>query len=415
MKPWTKRLAWIALAAALGWLVARALRTMPVIVDVATIKRTTLTVTADDDGRTRVRERYTISAPIGGRLLRTALEPGDVVLAGETLVAEFDHVAPSLLDARQRGEAEARVRRAEAALQVAEARREQAEVDLAFADKELARVRGLVESGVQPGATLDRAERDQRSAFQGARAAAFALQVARFEHELSQASLVEPVDGDVAPPHAELNGKLAADGRLLLRSPIDGHVLRVFEESARTMASGTPILEVGNTGALEIVADYLSQDAVKVEPGMPVVVEGWGGELPGGAERELRGRVRVVEPGGFTKVSALGVEEQRVVIVVDPVGDEDQWARLGDGYHVELRIELWTGDDRLVVPSGALFREAGGWRVFVVEGDRAVKRDVELGRATGLEAEVRNGLAEGERVVLYPGEATADGTRIEVR
>jgi len=397
-------------------LLLRAFQPAPVLVDTATIARTELSVTADDVGRTRVREHYTISAPIGGRLVRTALEPGDEVIAGETLVAEFARVAPSLLDARQRGEAEARVRRAEAAVAEAEARGEQADVELGFANSQLERTRELFEQNIKSRDDYERAEREQRRAYQGARAAQFALQVAEFELELTQASLLEPEEYDVSDEvRAAMNGDLAPDGRLLLRSPIDGRVLRVFERSARTMTAGTAILEVGNIGALEVVAEYLSQEAVKVEPGMPVLVDGWGGDLFDDGERTLQGRVRVVEPGGFTKVSALGVEEQRVIVVVDPVGDLEDWSRLGDGYHVELRIELWRGEDVLVVPTGALFRERGAWYVFVVEGDRAGKVEVELGRRNGLEAQVLAGLSEGQQVVLYPSESIEDGTLVQGR
>lgn len=416
MGRWLKRLVWIAGLALLVLLVVRAFRPVPLLVELGEVRRDALSVTVDDDGHTRVRERYTISAPIGGRLVRTVLDPGDVVVADETVVAEFERVPPALLDARARSEAEARVKRAEAALAEAQAQREQAAADLGFAEAQLARARELRDASVRSQEELERAELEQQRAYQGVRAATFAQQVAEFELELARASLIEPEGADlVDPERLAPDGAAPAAGRLLLRSPIDGRVLRVFEESARTMSVGTPILEVGNTEALEIVAEYLSQDAVKVEPGMPVRVEGWGGEAPGGEEHVLHGRVRVVEPGGFTKVSALGVEEQRVRLVVDPLGDEETWARLGDGYHVELRIEVWAGTDLLLVPAGALFRERGEWHVYVADGGRARLRAVELGRRTGLDAQVLDGLAEGDEVVLYPSEAVADGVLLEAR
>ena len=414
-----KRLALVALGVVIALGLVRAFRPMAVLVDTTVVERGPLLVTADDDGRTRVRERYVISAPVDGRLLRTVLDPGDAVFAGETVVAEFAPVAPHLLDARSRAEAEARVQRAEAALLEARARRDQAEADLAFAGTELERARELAESGAGSEEALDRAKHDERRARAGLDAAEFAVQVGAYELELARASLVEPPAEALEPERAggrTLDGGPVAEGLVPLRSPIDGVVLRVFEESARPLTVGTPILEVGNVGALEIVADFLSQDAVRIRPGMRVVVEGYGAELEGSAQ--LEGVVRVVEPGGFTKVSALGVEEQRVNVVVDLVEagpDDVDRASLGDGYRVEVRVVLWEAGDVLVVPTGALFQEDGGWFVFVVDGDRAVERAVELGRRNGLEAEVQGGLTAGERVVLYPNELIEDGVRIEGR
>ena len=411
-----KRSVWLVIAAAVIFMLVRAFKPSAVLVDVAPIERGPLVVTVDDDGRTRVRERYTISAPIGGRLLRTVLRPGDEVEASGTLLAEFEPQAPGLLDARSRSEAEARLRRAEAAVREAEARVEQARADDRFARNELERMRKLLTEGIQTAEQVERAERDARSAEQGLEAQTFAAQVASYELELARASLVE------APPTAgaddgasleEVRPAERAEGthapRLFLRSPIHGKVLRVFEESARTLQAGEPILEVGNTGALEIVAEYLSQDAVKVKPGMQASIEGWGDD------ETLSGRVRLVEPGGFTKVSALGVEEQRVNIIIDPVGDEERWAALGDGYRVEVRIILWEEPDVLVVPTGALFREGHAWHVFAVADGRATRREVEIGKRNGLEAQVLAGLSSGDRVILYPSELIADGALVDVR
>ena len=422
MKTWLKRIVWIGIAAAVGVLLVRSFRTAPVLIDAAEVHRGGLRVTVDDDGRTRVRERYTIDAPIAGRLVRTALDPGDEVEAGETVVAEFVPVAPTLLDVRSRSEAEARLGRAEAAVAEAEARREQAATDHEFEQDELERATELYEQGIRTREELDRAQYEERRTFQSLRAAELAAQVARYEVDVARASLVEVNAPEEGQDIDELRGggvEIARDGRLFLRSPINGKVLRVFEESARALAAGTPILEVGATSSLEIVADYLSQEAVKVRPGMQVRIVGWGGEEPGGKERELEGRVRVVEPGGFTKVSALGVEEQRVNIVVDPVSsdeaDDDLWAELGDGYRVELRIVLWEAEDVLVVPTGALFREGEAWSAFVVVDGVAERRDVALGRMNGLEAQIVDGLSEGDVVVLYPSELIGEGTPVEAR
>jgi HlyD family secretion protein len=410
-----RRWLWAAAALAALLALARAFAPDPVLVDTALAGRGALSVTLDDDGRTRVRERYTVSAPIQGRLLRAALDPGDAVRAGETVVAEFAPVASTLLDARSRAEAQARILRAQARLREAEALRKQAEADLEFASAELARVRELREREIQPLAAVEKAEREERRATEGLRASSSGVQVARFELELARASLGE------VPGKQQEGATAGKDGTLELRSPIDGIVLRIHEESARTLPAGAPILEVGNTRALEVVADYLSQDAVKIQPGMPAWIVGWGGEEETGEERTLRARVRVVEPAGFTKVSALGVEEQRVNVILDPVlldpegPDAQAWSALGDGYRVEVRIELWQQEAVLRVPTGALFRDGESWAAFVVDGDRALLRRVQLGRQNGLEAQVLSGLAEGERVILYPTELVREGTRVEPR
>ncbi len=430
MKLLWKRLLWIALALAAAALLVRSFRPMPILVDAGRVEPGLLRVTVDDDGRTRVRERYTVSAPIDGRLLRSPLDPGDAVRAEETVVAEFAPVAAHLLDPRSRAEAEARERRAAAALEEASAREAQAVSETEFRNADLKRIEPLVRDGVQSADALDRARRDQRTAAAALRAAHFAVQVARHELELARASLATPPPPDetpLAPPTPATTsegagqpsdagtapGASVREGlRLFLSSPIEGRVLRVFEESARTLPAGTPILEIGNTSALEVVAEYLSQDAVRVRPGMDVAITGWAGaEDP----RVLRGRVRLVEPGGFTKVSALGVEEQRVNVLVDPLGDEEVWSALGDGYRVELSIVLWEADDVLQVPTGALFRNGEDWNVFAIEGERAVRRSVRIGRRNGLAAEVLSGLAAGEEVVLYPSELIEDGARLEVR
>lgn len=299
------------------------------------------------------------------------------------------------------------------------ARSDQAAADLDLTVAELQRVHKLVQDNIRSEADLDSARRNERSAREGLRAAQFAVQVARFEQQLARATLGEPAGKEIESDtlgrqHDE--GPVGAQGRRLrLRSPIDGRVIRVFEESARSLPTGSPLIEIGNTALLEVVADYLTQDAVKVRPGMVALVEGWGGESPTGEERVLRGRVRVVEPGGFTKISALGVEEQRVNVIVDPTGDPEVWAALGDGYRVELRILLWEQKDVVIVPMGALFRDGDDWTVFVVADGVARPRAIELGRRSALEAQVLAGLAVGQQVVLYPSDLLEDGAPVKTR
>lgn len=419
MKTWISRSLWILAGLVVVVLLVLAFRPAPVRVETAEVRRGTLRVTVRDDGRTRVRERYTISAPIRGRLLRPLLDPGDAVRAGETTVAQFLPVSPGLLDARSREEAQARLRRAAAAMQEAEARRRQAAADLAFAQKELDRMKNLHAEGIQPREALDRAERAEQTAREGVRAAEQAVQVARYELEVARASLREAAPGDLEaslPPDVEsapaFVGTDEASGLLAIRSPIDGEVLRIQEESARNLEAGAPILEVGDTDRLEVVADFLSQDAVKIAPGMPGEIIGWGGIDDAGDARPLEARVRTVEPAGFTKVSALGVEEQRVNVILDPVGEPEAWASLGDGYHVEARVLLWEEPDALLAPSGALFRAGEDWAVYLVEGGRARLRRVEIGRRGEHEVEIRSGLEAGARVVLYPSALISDGTRV---
>jgi HlyD family secretion protein len=425
----TRSFAWLVAALLIAAGGVYVFRPSPVLVDAAVVRRGTLRVTVDDEGRTRVRDKFTVSAPIRGRLLRVPVHAGDDVEAGRTVVAELLPAASEPLDVRSRLEAAVRVERAEAALKEAEARRAQGDADLRYARTMLARTRRLQSKDAATREELDGALRGQDVAVEALSAAEQAVDVARHELDLARAALLETseldsmrapdtvpdatnkpgVDGDSSP------SREAAEQKLLLRSPIDGKVLRLFEESARTLQPGAPILDVGDTDVLEIVAEYLSQDAMKIAPGMEAIVEGWGGELPGGREKPLRGRVRLVEPGGFTKTSALGVEEQRVNVIVDPAAEGERWARLGDGYRVELVIVVWEGNDVLVVPTGALFRDGEAWAVYRIDAGRARKTGVSIGRMGGLAAEVLEGLGEGDRVVMYPSELIGDGMRVQTR
>lgn len=391
---WTKRILWTLAMAAAALLVARAYRAQPVLVDLGLVERGPLVVTLDDDGRTRVRERYVVSAPLDGTLARIVLDPGDPVCAGETVLAELVPGPSPLLDPRQRSEAEARVELAAAELERARAlvARAEAEADFARAERERREQAGGAEARIE----LDRARSAELRARAELGAARFGAQVA--EHQLQLARVVLEED-----PGAETGG------RVVVRSPVDGQVLRVLRESAGPVTQGAGLVELASTDSLEVVADYLSQDAVRMRPGMEVRVEGWGGE------EVLQGRVRRVEPAGYTKVSALGVEEQRVDVVVDPVEPLEPWRGLGDGYRVDLRVVLWRGEDVMQVPTGALFRDGDAWAVFVAEEGRARRARVELGRENGLHAEVLGGLREGQQVVLYPSELVSEGARLESR
>lgn len=380
----------LVLAAVLVW----AFRPAAVPADFGAVERGPLQVTIEEEGRTRVRERYVVAAPVPGRMQRIELEPADPVAAGKTVVAQFLPTDPALLDARTRAELEARLRAAESAVGSARAERERIRADLAFARSELKRTQELVEGGAVARRELEAAETRVAALEQALASQEFAIQTSQHQVEVSRASLLQTRAGrlNVIP----------------LYSPIDGVVLRRLQESETPVPAGQPLLEIGNLADLEIVADLLSSAAVQVRPGQPVLVEQWGGERP------LHGRVRLVEPSGFTKISALGVEEQRVNVIVD-FAEPELPASLGDGFRVEVRIIVWSKADVLKVPTSSLFRHDSGWAVYKVVDGAAVLQPVEVGQRNGLEAELLSGLAEGDRIVVYPSDAIQNGVRLTSR
>ena len=364
--------------------------------DFATVERGTLQVTVDEEGRTRVRDRYVISAPLPGRMRRIELEPGDRVVAGRTVLAQFQPTDPALLDVRTRAELEARARAAESALGGARADRERIRADLKLAQSDLKRARGLVEEKVIAPRELEASEQQVESLTRALQSADFAVRTSEHQLELARASLMQ--------------SRSAAGGATIpLRSPVDGVILRRLQESEAVVPTGQPLLEVGNLADLEIVADLLSSEAVRVRPGQAVRIEQWGGDTA------LPGRVRLIEPSGFTKISALGVEEQRVNVIVDFDDPPDRRPPLGDGYRVEVRIIVSSRENVLKVPTSSLFRHESDWAVYVVENDRAVRRLVQVGERNGLEAEITGGLAGGERIIVYPSDAVEDGVRVTPR
>jgi len=386
---------WGSLTALLLLFMIYAFRPQPVQVDFADVTRGRLTVTIDEEGETRVRDVFVLSAPVAGRVQRIEIEVGDEVVAGETVVAEIDPVDPTLLDARSETEAQAAVRAAEA--------------ELEFASRELERQKQLGQRGVASARDLDSAEkayRTARAALENARAALQARSIQRERARPRRAG-----EAHIGIP---------------VVAPVSGRVLRVVRESAGVVQPGEPLLEIGDPRDLEIVVDLLSADAVRVEKGQEVLIEQWGGgDL-------LHGRVRRVEPYGFTKISALGIEEQRVNVVIEFADPPEKWQRLGHGYRVETRIVLWRGDDVVKVPLSALFRahsanghggagagsradQAADWAVFVEEKGKARLRPVSRGHHNGLEVEVTSGLDTGTRVVLHPSDRVADGVGVESR
>ncbi len=392
---------WAAVGLVVAVLLALALAPRPAPADFEEVIRGPMQVTLDHEGKTRVRARFVISAPVDGRVQRIELEPGDPVVANETVLATFEPAEPVLLDARSRAEAEAGVRAARAALTQARAERDAARAESELADVELRRIRRLAEAGISSEQQLDSAAATARARRDGLEAAESAVETARHELEAAQARLMLPA----ANPGA---GTDDPDRTIRLRSPVDGVVLKRLRESEATVPKGEPLLEVGDPANLEVVADFLSTDAVKMRPGMPVLIDRWGGQSL------LRGRLRRVEPSGFMKISALGVEEQRVWVVADFDDPQTAWESLGDEYRVEVRVVVWESESALQLPTGSLFRH-DGWAVFVVEDGRARRRPVEIGWRNGLHAEVLSGVEEGEIVIAHPSDAIADGVRVAER
>ncbi len=382
-------------AAVVGVLLAVALWPKSVPVETVAVARGPLMVTVDEEGVTRVRDRYVVSSPVAGRVLRIELEPGDRVVRGQTLT-RVRAEAPPLLDERTRAEAQAAVEGARAALGRARAEEQRARATLAQVERELVRVRELAKNHVVSAQELEAREADAKVAQESVNAAVFAVQAATSDLQRAQARLTP-------------TGAAPADRIVAVTAPIDGVILKRMRESESVVPAGDPLLEIGDPRRLEIVSDLLSTDAVRVEPGARAFIEQWGGD------KRLEARVRRVEPAGFTKISALGVEEQRVNVVLDFVDPAAAFAALGDAYRVEVRIVLWEGTSVLKVPTSALLRDGDRWAVYRVEGGRARRTAVVLGHQTGQEAEVTSGLAEGAHVILHPADTLTDGTRVVER
>jgi HlyD family secretion protein len=380
---------------------ALAMRPRAVPVDLAAVTRGPLSVTLDHEGRTRVRERFVVSAPVAGRVLRIELRPGDRVAAKETVIATFLPAVSPLLDARTQAEAQSRVSAAEAVLQQARAQREQARVQSDHAAQERDRARGLAQFGLITTEARQAAETEASARRRALDAADAAVNAAAHDLDTSRAALIEPGAGGT--------GETGSRPTLTLRSPIDGVVLARLRESEAVVPQGEPLVEVGNTSALEVIADFLSTDAVNIQPGMPALIDQWGGTRP------LSAVVRRVEPAGFVKVSALGVEEQRVWVVIDFKDAALAGQTLGDGYRIEARVVVWERPDVVQAPTSSLFRRGDGWAVYVADGGTARRRTVTVGHRTGTAAEVLSGLSAGDYVVAYPPDSIGDGTRIASR
>ncbi|MCA1442888.1 HlyD family efflux transporter periplasmic adaptor subunit [Ensifer sp. IC4062] len=378
--------------------VAYALRPQPVQVDLAVAETGALRVTIDEEGETRVRDVYTLHAPLRGQLQRITAEPGDVVKAGETLLAQIEPAAPAFLDARTEAELQAAVEAARAAHNLAAAELNKAKADLTFAEGERARARMLIERRTISQRSLEDAERAYSVAQANLATAEAGLKVR--EHELHQAR-------SRLLSRQEIRSRSGACECVAVTAPVSGVVLQVIRRSEGVVEAGTPLLDIGDPADLEIVANLLSEDAVRIKPGQQALVTGWGGE-------DLKAVVQRIEPFGQTKISALGIEEQRVDVVLDFAGRPERWRSLGHGYRVDVRVILFEGEV-LRLPLGALFRQREDWAVFLAAEGRAQLRPVGVGQRNSLAVEIREGLLPGDRVILYPSDRITDGVAIVER
>lgn len=361
--------------------------------EIAILARGPLVVTVEEEGMTRVKNRYTISSPVGGLLRRIDWKPGAVVEAGKTIIAVLDTRGADLLDARSLAQAEAQVQAATAALELAAAQYESSQATAQLAHTDFERAETLFHSGSVSKQERDAAQLRDTSAAQASRAAGFAKNVAEFELQQAQAVLLRGQNLGESEP-------------LVITSPVSGRILRVFQESERVVPAGFALLEVGDPTDLEARIEVLSRDAVGIQVGARTTLVKWGGDQP------LNGRVRVVEPSAFTKISALGVEEQRVNVIVDFLDPLSSRPTLGDAYRVEARIVTWESSDVLKVPAGALFQQSNRWETYRVSNGTANLVSVNTGHSNGLETEIVDGLDTGDEVIVYPGDKISDGIRV---
>ena len=387
--PRIKGFLWMGILVAAAGGLAWSLRPQPLSVRTAPVERGPLVATVSAEGRTSVKELYAVPAPVDGELERVAVHAGDVVAAG-AVVAEMRPAASRPLDARSRSEATAAAAAATAGVARADAAEREARTALEHANSLYATARLLAERGAGPRADSEHRGHETEMRRRGVDEAAAASQAARAELARARAAL--------APANVKA-GQVTA-----VRAPAAGRILRVLRESAGPVVAGTPLLEIGDTNALEVRADLLSSDAAQVRRGAAATVTGWGPPEP------IRARVRRVDPAAFTKVSALGLEEQRVHVVLDFDGAPP--AGLGHDYRVDGAVVVWAGADVLKVPSTALFRVGDRWAVFTVQDGRARRSLVEVGPSDGTSTVVKSGLGPGQSVVVQPSDAIDDGTRV---
>lgn len=378
-------------------LLAWGFRAQPVLVETMAAKRAPLIIAIEEEGRTRVIDRYIISAPVDGVACRLDLNVGDTVEQGQMLLG-ITPLESQVLDPRSRAQAQAKVSAAKSTLRAAEEQAGAAAAAANLASNELKRLSPLLDKGLISREAFDKATTEAQTTAATKRSSDFNVEVARYELQAAQ-TVFDYTAGNSNEP-AE---------RVPVLSPITGKVLKIARQCEGPVRTGEPLLEVGNPSALEIEVDVLSADAVKIKQGMKVLFDRWGGEQP------LEGIVRVVEPVGFTKISALGVEEQRVLIISDFTSPQELWQRIGDGYRVEAQFILWQESDVLQIPASSLFRYKDGWAVFVAEDGLAKRREVSVGQRNGLTAQILEGIKAGEMVINHPSDDVEHDIKVTQR
>lgn len=390
------RILTVAIVAAVGALLSWMAWPNAVPVDMAPVTSGPMTVTVDEEARTRVRHIYTITAPLSGTVLRASREVGNPVIANETVVAVMRPASPSFHDPRLHQELAAALGAADASVALADAERRRIAASVIYSDAQLKRMKDLAAKDAVAASTLDKAVADAETNRAALASATAELQVRRNQRESAAARLANPAD---------TSGAAGVGCCVEIRAPVTGRVLQRFQESEAVVAAGAPLFALGNPEDLEIFSELLSTDAVQVRPGASVSIDGWGGT-------PLRGRVRLIEPAGFLKVSALGIEEQRVRTIIDFSDPPSQWRNLGHDYRVIVHIATWQGSGVLTIPIGALFRANDKWAVFQNLNGRARVTNVTIGHRNSQVAEVLSGLSQGNRVVLHPSDRVSDGARI---
>lgn len=395
---WKRRIIWLLVLLLIVAALIYGFQPQPRLINVAEVARASMQVSVEEEGKTRVIDRYIVSAPVPGTTCRVGLAVGDYVDRDQALVS-IEPLRSQALDPRSWAAARSRVAATESALRAAEQNAQAALAETELANKELSRLKPLAHKGHIAQNILDQAATLARSSEAAKRSAEFAVDVARHELEAARTAL----------QYAGAKGELNPSTTVQVRAPVSGRVLKIHQECEGVVAAGQPLLEIGDTKALEIQTDVLSSDAVKIKPGMRVRFNRWGGEKP------LEGQVKIIEPVGYTKVSALGVEEQRVLVISDITSQDSQWQTLGDGYRVEAEFILWEADNILQIPASALFRLNNGWAVFVMENEKAKRRTVRVGQRNGLSAQILEGLSKGEQVITHPDDSIEDGVSVVLR
>lgn len=367
-------------------------------VELADVTRGPLQVTIEEEGRTRLKERYLLSAPSSGYMRRVGVKVGDHVKRGEA-VAVMEPVKSQPLDPRSRAEAEALMSAAKSAFDAALEKERATKAEADYIEKKSDRITKLYQKGFVAKDQYDQTEAELKKALAVRDSAKAAADVARFEYDRAKATL----------KNFHMNRKTDAQNLIYISSPVSGTVFKLYRESEGTVASGEPIMDIAEQKDIEVITEVLSSDAVKIKKGTPVLFKRWGDEKP------LSGIVRIVEPAGFTKISSLGVEEQRVLVIAEITSPYELWRVLGDGYRLESHFVIWEGDDVLRVPASALFRSREKWAVFINDKGRAGLRFVEVGHRNGMTAEIISGLNAGEKVIAHPGDSITDGVRIKSR